>query len=86
LRSTRQLRIALPNEMAQMICAKVASGECASESAAIRDGLRALQARDRAVATWCFYAGSAKPTVQPLRLHRSGSVTADSDPVYNSDR
>ena len=32
--------------------AKVASGEYASESEVIRDGLRALQARERAMETW----------------------------------
>jgi putative addiction module CopG family antidote len=38
--------------MARMIKTKVSSGEYASESEVIRDGLRALQARDRAVDTW----------------------------------
>ncbi len=42
MRSTQQLSITVPNEMAQLIRAKVASGEYASESEVIRDGLRAL--------------------------------------------
>jgi len=52
MRSTQQFSVTLPNEMAAQIRAKVASGEYASESEVIRDGLRALQARDRAVESW----------------------------------
>jgi len=52
MRSTRQLSVTLPNEMADMVRAKVASGEYASESDMIRDGLRALQERDQAVEHW----------------------------------
>jgi len=52
MRSTKQFSVTLPNEMADMVRNKVASGEYASESEVIRDGLRALQARDRAVENW----------------------------------
>ena len=52
MRSTQQLSITVPNEMAQMIKAKVSSGEYASESEVVRDGLRALQARDAAMENW----------------------------------
>lgn len=52
MRSTQQLSITLPNEMAQQVRAKVAAGEYATESEVIRDGLRALLARDRAVESW----------------------------------
>jgi putative addiction module CopG family antidote len=52
VRSTQQFSVTLPNEMASMVRAKVASGEYASESEVIRDGLRALQARDEAVEHW----------------------------------
>jgi len=52
MRSTQQLSITLPNEMAEQVRAKVAAGEYASESEVIRDGLRALLARDRAVESW----------------------------------
>ena len=38
--------------MAEMVKAKVASGEYASESEVIRDGLRTLAARDAAVDRW----------------------------------
>ncbi len=52
MRSTQQLSVTLPNEMAQMVKSKVSSGEYASDSEVIRDGLRALQARDKAVENW----------------------------------
>ena len=52
MRSTRQLSVTLPNKMAEMVSRKVASGEYASESEVIRDGLRALQARDRVLEDW----------------------------------
>lgn len=52
MRSTQQFSITLPNEMAELVRAKVAGGEYATESEVIRDGLRSLLARDRAVATW----------------------------------
>jgi len=52
MRTTRQLSITLSNEMAEAVKAKVASGEYATESEVIRDGLRVLMARDRAVEHW----------------------------------
>jgi antitoxin ParD1/3/4 len=52
MRTTQQLSVTLPNEMAAQVRAKVASGEYASESEVIRDGLRALQAREKALETW----------------------------------
>jgi putative addiction module CopG family antidote len=47
MRSTRQLSITLPNEIAELVRAKVATGVYATESEVIRDGLRSLLARDR---------------------------------------
>lgn len=52
MRSTQQFSITLPNEMADVVKAKVAAGEYATESEVIRDGLRTLLARDRAVEDW----------------------------------
>jgi antitoxin ParD1/3/4 len=52
MRSTQQFSVTLPNELAQMVKTKVSSGEYASESEVIRDGLRALQARDKALEHW----------------------------------
>ncbi|WP_448949803.1 type II toxin-antitoxin system ParD family antitoxin [Labrys neptuniae] len=52
MRSTQSLSITLPHDMAQMVKEKVASGEYATESEVIRDGLRSLQARDAALEKW----------------------------------
>lgn len=52
MRTTQQLSITLPLEMAELVRAKVASGDYASESEVIRDGLRTLQLRDEAVEKW----------------------------------
>lgn len=52
MRSTRQMSITLPIKMAQMVKDKVATGEYATESEVIRDGLRALMARDLALDDW----------------------------------
>ena len=52
MRTTRQLSIALPNDMADALRERVRAGEYASESEVIREGLRALFARDHAVEAW----------------------------------
>nr|WP_210320000.1 type II toxin-antitoxin system ParD family antitoxin [Pseudaminobacter soli] len=52
VRTTRALTITLPSDMAQMVKDKVASGEYASESEVIRDGLRSLAQRDAAIERW----------------------------------
>lgn len=52
MRSTQQLSITLPHEMAEMVRSRVESGEYASESEVIRDGLRSLQMHDRALEAW----------------------------------
>ena len=52
MRTTQQFSVTLPNEMAQMVKAKVSSGEYATESEVIREGLRALQAQERALEQW----------------------------------
>ena len=50
--STQQFSIALPDDMAELVRAKVASGEYATENDVFSDGLRALIARDQAVEAW----------------------------------
>ncbi len=52
MRNTAPITITLPHEMAAMVKAKVASGEYATDSEVIRDGLRTLQARDAAIEKW----------------------------------
>lgn len=65
MRTTQQFSVTLPNEMAAQVRAKVASGEYASESEVIRDGLRALQARDRAMENWL--RGEVGPAYDALK-------------------
>lgn len=64
MRTTQSLSITLPVEMAQMVKAKVASGEYATESEVIRDGLRTLAARDAAIEKWLL--DEVAPTVEAI--------------------
>lgn len=52
MRTTKQLSITLPNNMADALKDRVASGAYASESEVIRDGLRALFSQEDAVERW----------------------------------
>jgi len=75
MRTTQQLSITLPNAMAGVVKAKVKTGEYASESEVIRDGLRALLARDRAVESWLH--NQVGPAYDALKADPSRAVTAD---------
>ena len=75
MRTTQQFSITLPNEMADAIKAKVQTGEYATESEVIRDGLRALLARDRAVESWLHY--QVGPAYDALKADPSRAVTTD---------
>ena len=75
MRSTQSLSITLPLEMAQMVKDKVASGEDATESEVIRDGLRTLAARDAAVERWLM--DDVVPTIQALDSGHMGTVPLD---------
>jgi antitoxin ParD1/3/4 len=55
--------------MAEIVKAKVASGECATESEVIRDGLRTLLARDRALESWL--RDQVGPAFDPLKADPS---------------
>ena len=74
MRSTQQLSITLPNEMAELVRAKVARGEYATESEVIRDGLRTLLARDRAVEDWL--RETVAPAYDALQADPSRAVPA----------
>jgi antitoxin ParD1/3/4 len=75
VRSTQQFSITLPNEMADAVKAKVAGGEYATESEVIRDGLRALLARDRAVESWL--RTQVGPAYDALKADPSRAISAD---------
>lgn len=74
MRTTQQLSITLPNDMADVVKVKVRSGEYASESEVIRDGLRALLARDRAVESWLHT--QVGPAYDALKTEPSRAITA----------
>ena len=60
MRTTQKLSISLPHDMADAVRTKVQSGDYASESEVIREGLRALMARDRTLESWLHnQAGTA---------------------------
>jgi antitoxin ParD1/3/4 len=79
MRNTQSLSITLPHDMAQMIKDKVASGAYASESEVIRDGLRALQARDAAIERWLH------ESVVPVfdRVARGDEKLVEADEVFS---
>lgn len=75
MRSTQQFSITLPNQMADVVKAKVAAGEYATESEVIRDGLRALLARDRALENWLV--GQVAPAYDALKADPSRALSPD---------
>lgn len=84
MRTTQQFSVTLPNEMAAQVRAKVASGEYASESEVIRDGLRALQARDRAVEHWL--RNEIVPAYDAYRADPTRGLTLDEVRAGLADR
>lgn len=74
MRSTQQLSITLPKPMADAVKAKVATGEYATESEVIRDGLRALLARDRALESWLV--NQVGPAYDALKADPSRALTS----------
>jgi len=73
MRTTKQFSITLTNEMADIIKAKVAAGEYASESEVIRDGLRVLMARDRVMENWLLQ--EVGPAYDALKADPARAVT-----------
>ena len=74
-RTAQPMSITLPIEMADAIKTKVRSGEFATESEVIRDGMRALMARDRAVENWM--QGQVGPAYDALKADASRAVSVD---------
>jgi len=75
MRTTQQLSITLPNEMADLVRAKVATGEYATEREVIREGLRTLLARDRVVEGWL--REQVGPAYDALKADPSRAASAD---------
>ena len=75
MRTTQQLSITLPDAMAEAVKAKVQAGEYATESEVVRDGLRALLARDQAVDSWLH--DQVGPAYDALKADPSRAITAE---------
>jgi len=75
MRTTQQFSITLPHEMAELVRAKVESGEYASESEVIRDGLRALQLHERALESWL--REQVAPAYDAMKADPSRAVSVD---------
>ena len=75
MRTTQQLSITLPNDMADVVKTKVRTGEYATESEVIRDGLRVLLARDRAIESWLH--NQVGQAYDAMKADPSRAVTAD---------
>ncbi|MCB8875226.1 type II toxin-antitoxin system ParD family antitoxin [Acidisoma silvae] len=77
MRSTQQFSITLPTEMAEIVEQKVRSGDYASVSEVIRDGMRALMERDAAVERWLredVVAGHAAYLADPSQAVPSSDI------------
>ena len=75
MRTTQQMSITLPNEMAEFVREKVSSGDYASDSEVLREAVRALRERDRAVETWL--RSEVVPAAQALRADPSRALSAN---------
>ena len=75
MRTTQQFSITLPTEMAGLVKSKVACGDYGTESEVIRDGLRVLMARDRAMEHWL--QSQVGPAYDALKADPSKAVTID---------
>lgn len=75
MRTTQQMSITLPNEMAEFVREKVARGDYASDSEVLRDALRVLRERDRAVEAWL--RDQVVPAAQALRDDPERALSAD---------
>ena len=75
MRTTQQFSVTLTNEMAEMVRAKVDNGEYASESEVIRDGLRALQAHERAIDSWL--RDQVAPAYDAMKADPSRAVSVE---------
>lgn len=87
MRNTQQMSNTLPDDMADAVKARVRIGDYASESEVIREGLRALMARERVLEGWlhqqvgpAFDAIKADPT-RGLSANQVRSILATRPPT-----
>jgi len=65
--------VILPSELAEVVRAKVATGEYATESDMIQEGLNALLARDHAVEQWLL--DEVGPASDALKANSSRAIS-----------
>ncbi|MGO1592467.1 MAG: ribbon-helix-helix domain-containing protein [Ancrocorticia sp.] len=82
MRTTKQLSITLPNNMADALKERVASGAYASESEVVRDGLRALFSQEEAVERWLRTEVLA--SVEATRADPSRAINSEDMRTYLS--
>ncbi|TXE22168.1 ribbon-helix-helix domain-containing protein [Serratia ureilytica] len=75
MRTTQQLSITLPIEMAKQVKDRVSSGAYATESEVIREGLRMLDARDVVINEWL--RTTVVPAAVNLESNPDSALTAD---------
>ena len=75
MRSTQQFSVTLSHELAEMVRAKVESGQYASESEVIREALRVLQRHDRALEKWL--REEVASTYDAMKADPSRAVSVD---------
>jgi len=75
MRNTQAISVTLPHDMAAMVKAKVRSGEYATESEVIRDGLRTLLARDAALENWL--RGEVAKSFDEMTTHPDTGIPAE---------
>jgi putative addiction module CopG family antidote len=77
-----KMSITVPAEMAEFIESRVKSGEYASESAVVQDGVRALVKRDAIVESWL--ENQVASAYDALKADPSRAVSGDSirDQLY----
>ncbi|MFT3854596.1 MAG: type II toxin-antitoxin system ParD family antitoxin [Ilumatobacteraceae bacterium] len=89
MRTTKQLSITLPNDMADALKERVSSGAYASESEVVRDGLRALFAQEEAIERWLrteVVAAYDELRADPSQAVTSADIRAQLGSVGGSNR
>lgn len=71
--TAQHFSITLPSDMADAIKSKVATGEYETEGDVIRDGLRTLMARDRAIDLWL--ENEAGPAYDAIKADPTRAIT-----------
>jgi antitoxin ParD1/3/4 len=75
MRSTERFSITLTPELAELVRSMVESGQYATDSEVIRDGLRLIEARNRAVDSWL--KTEVVPAYEKLKADPSRAISGE---------